>query len=186
MKNKLVLLMFAFIGMSANADEKILECNGTWEQEGWNVPPHAKDLVDKDTSKIFLQYLVGNNSITLVSGTPNMKNDTLPLCSKTNATYIYSWDCAVKNPREMAVEWTQEDDASSENSNFHKKWISKPESYYGAKIIYLDRVKLSIIEDQYLLSTTWDDEKLKPTSKVKNYALIDHTRLQCKIAKQKI
>jgi hypothetical protein len=187
MQHRLFTGLFLLLCINANAADKILECDGTWKQEGMNIPPHAKDFVQSGKIEVTQQYLVSDKSITIVSASPNIKNDTIQLCSKTDATYTYSWDCAVKQPRLMAVEWTQEDDPTSENSNFYKKWTPKPESYIGAKIIYLDRVNLSVTDDQYTLHMSTDDDASgKPTLKPKNYAIIDHTKLQCRIAKSKL
>ena len=179
--------MIVIIGINANAEEKILDCDGTWEAEGMNLPPHAKEHVPKGRSEVTQQYLVNDNSITLISGSPNIKNDTIQLCSKTHATYIYSWDCAIKDPRWMAVEWANEDNPLSDDSNFKKKWLPKPGSIIGAKTIYLDRVNLKVIDDEYEFNISPDgDKKGNYTTKPKNYVVIYHAKLQCKIAKSKL
>ena len=187
MKKTIVFSLSLIFCICANAEDKILDCDGTWEEEGMNLPKHAKEFVQKNKDEVTQQYLVRDDSITIVSGTPDIKNDTLQLCSKTNSTYIYSWDCAVKEPRWMAVDWTRENNPLSKDSEFHKKWLPKPESYIGARIIYLDRVSLSVIDDEYhLYISTEDDKKGNATNIQKNYAIIFHSKLQCRIAKPKL
>lgn len=187
MKYKLLIFLSAFVGLNVTAEEKVLDCSGTWEQEGMNLPPHAKEFVQKGISKVTQQYLVSDSSITIVGGTSDIKNDTFQLCKKSNAAYIYSWNCAVELPRLMAFDWTQEDDPLAHDSKFGRKWVGKSWSFIGAETIYLDRVNLSVIDSKYAFHLSTDDDKNgKPTLKAKNYVVIDHAKLQCRIAKPKL
>ena len=176
--------MFAFIGMNANADEKILECTGNSKTEGMNIPPHAKFLISDGRNDGEQKFILNDDSIAIVGEKLNL---TFKLCSKSSTEYIYSSNCAVKDLREMALDWTKEDDPLSKESNFQKKWLPNLDSVLGAELIHLDRVNLIVTDDNYnFYPSTDDDKKGRPILKRKNYTVITHSKFQCKIAKQKI
>lgn len=185
MKNKLSFTLLFLISMSANAEEKkILECNGFSEDEGINIPKIDKPIIRKK-EKVYEQFIVNENSITIVSGTYNIKDENFQLCEKTTNAYVYALDCAIAEPRKMAIDWTQEKNANSQGSEFYKKWLPTKKSYFGARLIYLDRVNLTITDDDYQLNTKYIKDK-KSILDLQNYAIINHTNYQCRIAKSKI
>lgn len=192
MKNILYILLFVFIDINANAEEKILECDGTWEGEGINLPKVDTPSLTKKHS-VYQQFLVNDSSITEVSGTPDLNDDKIQLCGKSNTAYIYSRDfytgnCAIKEQRRIAVDFVNEKDNSSKNSPFFKKWLIKPDLYYGASVIYLDRVNLSIIKDEYLPMTRMNLVKKNGEQEFTyhNFVIINHFKFQCKIEKLKL
>ena len=184
MKNKLFFTLIFFISMSANAEEKILECNGFSEDEGMNLPEFDKPIIRKK-EKVYEQFIVNEKSITIVSGTYSIKDESMQLCKTTTNAYIYALDCAVAEPRAMAIDWTRDKNADSPNSAFYKKWLPTKKSYFGARLIYLDRVNLTITDEDYQLNTKYIKDK-KSILDLQNYAIINHTNYQCRIAKSKI
>jgi len=177
------------IGVNVSAEDKILTCDGTWSQEGMNLPPHAKNFIQADMTVKNLQYIVNGKSIQEVSDSPNIKIDPIEICSTSDAAYVYSWNCSVQLPRLMAVDFTKEDYPWAEDSVYRKKYHYKPHSTDVGQfeIIYLNRVNLSVLVDHYNFHESTDDDKAgKSTSIPKNYVIIEHMNLQCRIAKPKL
>ena len=184
MKNKLLIAVVFLISINANAEEKILECNGYWEDEGINLPKTDKPYL-QNKKEVYQQYIVNENSITIVSGTYSIKDENIQLCKKTTNAYIYALDCAVAEPRLMAVDWAKDKNADYKNSEFYKRWLPSQNSYFGARLIYLDRLNLTIADDDYQLHTRAIKDK-KSILDLQHYAIISHSNYQCRIAKSKI
>ena len=179
-----VLADLIFSGPCFAGQDKVIECDGTWEWQGLGVP---KDAIAGRKQVAHMQYIVSDDHIVL-SGENGIRDERLDLCGATAGQYRYSRNCEIMSPSIFAFDWLHETDIDAKTSPFYKKYLPKPDSVFGGKFIELNRSTLEIVDEDYDLHTTLEFKNMNGKSRLvaRNYVVINRFLANCRLSKPKV
>jgi hypothetical protein len=165
-------------------EETVIECTGTIKGRGINAP---KNIFIPSEEKITQRYLIGRDYIKIpIDGAT--KDMTLNLCKANTSHYQFAYNCKITNKQQFIIDWLNEKDLDPSSSTFFKKYLDKPNSVLGDRFISLDRINLSINDEDYSVHSRTDAKLINKEihSNTQTYFIVDEFRGNCKKLQPKL